>query len=140
MRKDVSCLAFTWSRSDDHITDQSYYLQITVSLFYLLYGWTQLATHDTLLLNKRSAHKKDLLTKTYISSYISLLTRSYHFCIILRGASAIVLTWMSLAMILQFSDKILERCIYYSTSGNYESVGALICCCNCIITVLTIRN
>ena len=32
--KAFSCLAFTWSRSHDHTTDQSYHLQYTISLFY----------------------------------------------------------------------------------------------------------
>ena len=34
IRKSVPCLAFTWSRSHDHTTDHSYYLQNTISLFY----------------------------------------------------------------------------------------------------------
>ena len=44
LQKGVSCLAFIWSRSHDHINDQSYHLQYTI-LFYcsLLLN----ATYDT---------------------------------------------------------------------------------------------
>ena len=47
------------------------------------------------LLNKQSTHKELANPNTYfniISSNIRILTRSYHLIIILRGASAIVLT------------------------------------------------
>ena len=33
MGKVISCLAFTWSRSHVHTTEQSYYLQKTISFF-----------------------------------------------------------------------------------------------------------
>ena len=60
-RKPFSCLAFTWPRSHDHTTDQSYHLQYTISL------WTRLATHDTLPCWINKAPIKNLLTQTRIS-------------------------------------------------------------------------
>ena len=97
MGKGISCLAFTWSRSHDHTNDQSY-LQYTVSLIHssLRLNATCDSRHSTLL-NKRSTHKELPNPNIYLhimSSYIRLLlvTRSYHFIIVLHGAIVIVLT------------------------------------------------
>ena len=138
MGKCVSCLAFTWSRSHDYTTDQSYHLQYTISLFHssLRMNATCDSQHSPLL-NKRSTHKEIANPNIYfniISSYIRLLTTSYHVIIMLRGAKVTVLTWMQ-----QVITLILWKntwMMYYSTSCIYESVGVLIRCCNCIITAI----
>ena len=103
LRKAFSCLTFTWPRSHDHTTDQSYHLQYTVPLFYssLRLNATCDSQHSPLL-NKWRVHKELANPSTYLnitSSNIRILRRSY-LIIILRGAIAIVLTWIQQAIIL----------------------------------------
>ena len=46
IRKGDSCLAFTWSRSHHHATDQSYHLQKTTSLFCSALWLNTITIHD----------------------------------------------------------------------------------------------
>ena len=68
MGKGLSCLAFTWSHSHDHKTDQSNHLHNTTSLFYFSLRLIRFATYGTLPCWINEAPIKNCLPK-HISQY-----------------------------------------------------------------------
>ena len=81
MGKGVSCLAFTWSKSHDHTTDQSYFLQNTISLFYssLWLNATCDSRHWQMYKNpgEIAAHKKRLIQSRVVVSKKYFLVVGY---------------------------------------------------------------